>query len=78
MGLLQEVEESLAKAGPQCTFVGIFATLPDKDVADLKMLLNNSAKYPASTIGVVLRKRDLKVSDETIRRHRAGKCACPR
>lgn len=78
MGLLDEVEAALRHVGPQCSFVGLHTDLSKADRADLDAMMANEQRYPATKIGEALRKRGLKVSDETVRRHRRGICACPR
>lgn len=79
MGLLDEVEQSLKHNGPTCSFMAVDSALSPADRKDLAELLANEQKYPATKIGEALRRKlGMKISDETVRRHRRGLCACPR
>jgi hypothetical protein len=76
MGLLDEVRETQRQAKIiRCPMVPILSAFPAEERAELDEALADPS-IEGSTLGKVLKARGYKISDEAVRRHRRGECAC--
>lgn len=82
MSLLTEIRGSVITGGTRCRVIEIRAALSEADRADLDSAISD-ASIPATAIASALNKRQIKVSDQSLNRHRrnvrgeSGGCACP-
>lgn len=76
MSLLSEAEALIRQRGSVCTVNRVLSQLEPDDAADLRTLLIDRLRFPATAIEAALAKREVKLNAETINRHRRGRCAC--
>jgi hypothetical protein len=62
---------------PACTFGTWFATLDKADQAEVVAVLG-SDHFGTAIATAIERVYGAKISAETVRRHRSGRCSCPR
>lgn len=79
MGLGEEIRaaQSERRGGPKCGVARTLESLSDEDRADLIAAMDDP-DVMHSTIARVLDGRGFALRDQTVQRHRNGKCACAR
>jgi len=78
MGLADELASAKAqpRSGVRCGVYTVLASLGD-DAPALQAALNDDS-FAGTAIAKVLRDRGYQIQDNTIQRHRKGRCVCPR
>ncbi len=78
-GLLDQmraITEALPGPGPRCTiWTLLHETLNDTDAAELQTALDDRG-IPARAIADVMTAAGHRIGDQTVNRHRAGRCSC--
>jgi hypothetical protein len=78
MGKLSDAVAAIPVSGrPACTFGTWYATLDKADQADVDEVLASDAFGTAIATGIE-KVHATKLGADTVRRHRNGRCSCPR
>lgn len=75
MGLLDEFRNEGVRPRVRCQVIVILEAMTETDADDLKAALAD-ATVTAAAIERVLNRRNIKLSQGTIARHRRGECSC--
>lgn len=78
MGLLADITDEQPARIVRCPVAKAHAALASADRDDLMTALTYRRKYTAGAIASALNKRNLRIDERAIRRHRRGDCACPK
>ena len=73
--LLDDIRAAARTPGPRCGIALITGELSEEDRQGLATAYADGT-ISGSIIGTALRKRGFKISDDSVRRHRTGKCSC--
>lgn len=73
--LLDRARALQARKGPPCTLRVLLESLDATERADLEAVVADGA-INATTIAALLREDGRPIGEDTIRRHRTGRCAC--
>lgn len=76
MSLLADAEALIQRRGTVCAVARTLPQLAADDAADLRTLLADRLRFPATAIEAALAKRNIDLKADTINRHRRGRCAC--
>lgn len=76
MSLLDEITASVSTRGPSCNVALVTPNLAADDRLDLERAIADR-NIPATAIERALKGRGVRLSDQSIARHRQGRCQCP-
>lgn len=75
-GLLAAIQAEASYKGPQCTVKTTLDKLDKADRDDLVAAMADNDIESTKIARVLQQQRGLRISGDTIRRHRKGECAC--
>ena len=75
MSLLDDIASDHLRSGTRCGVRATLDSMTPEDAAELRVAIDNPA-YAAAAIHRALKRRGVRLSDQSITRHRAERCLC--